>query len=142
MSYYACIDLSDGVTAAVQEAKRGGLLEGAVGDRAAVAWGLVRDGLDQDGRALFDAEAEGLPDGLLRAMSDLIVTASDHGLAFRFESAPPDGVMEFARKRRIRCTFDLEEDRVNIRLQHTLRHPSWLPEVVMPETAAAIGASA
>lgn len=142
MSYYACIELSDGVTTAIQEAKRVGLLQGALGDRAAVAWELVREGLDRDEQALFDAEAEGLPAGLLRAISELIVTASDQELAFRFESAPPDGVMEFARKRRIRFTFDIEEDRVNIRLQHTLRHPSWLPAVVMPAAVEAVAQSA
>ena len=142
MSIYHCIELSDEVTAAVQEAKRTGLLERALGERATIAWELVRAGLDPDGRMLFDAEAEGLPAGTLRAISELIVAASDHGLAFRFESAAPDGVMEFARKRRIRFTFDLEEDRVNIRLQHTMRHPSWLPEVVVPAAVEAVALGA
>ncbi len=42
----------------------------------------------------------------------------------------------------MRFTFDVEDDGVVVTLQHTLRHPTWLPEVVLPEPAEAVAASA
>ena len=83
-----------------------------------------------------------MPMGVWNAIGEMVATAADNNVTFRFQSVAPDNVMDFARKRRMRFTFDVEDEAIVVTLQHTLRHPSWLPEVVLPEQAEAVAASA
>lgn len=135
MSMFSCINLTDEITNAAQAVDEAGLLAEMGGDRGALALELVRRSLSSDDRALFDAEANSLPEPILDAVANLLVIASDNDLSFEFISAAPENVMEYARNRRVRMTFDIEDSGIKATMQHTLRHPSWLPEVELPTTA-------
>ena len=135
MSVFGCINLTDEITNAAKAVDQAGLLADMDGDRGAVALELVRQSLSSDDRALFDAEANSLPEPILDAVANLLVIASDNDLSFEFISAAPENVMDYARNRRVRMTFDIEDGGIKATMQHTLRHPSWLPEVELPATA-------
>ena len=96
-------------------------------------------GLSPRMRETIELQAAGMPAPVMRAFAGLMALAAEHGLEFRVESARPEPVVEFVRYRRIRCTFDIEEERIVARLQHTLRHPSWLPEPQMPAAVEEVG---
>ena len=102
---------------------------------------LVRRSLTAEDRALFDAEANSLPEPVLTAVAELLVIASDNEISFEFISAPPGNVTEYARRRRVRMTFDIEDGGIKATMQHTLRHPSWLPEVELPSEMLAVATS-
>lgn len=135
MGIFACLRLTEQITAAARAVDQAGLLAEMGGDRAQLALELVRRSLPDDQRALFDAEARSLPEPVLQAVAELLVVASDNDLPFDFVSAPPENVMEYARARRVRITLDIEDGGIKATMQHTLRHPSWLPEVELPTEA-------
>ena len=137
MSIFACINLTDEITNAANAVDQAGLLAEMDGDRGALALELVRRSLSSDERALFDAEANSLPEPMLTAVAELLVIASDNEISFEFVSAPPENVMDYARNRRVRMTFDIEDGGIKATMQHTMRHPSWLPEVELPSEALA-----
>jgi hypothetical protein len=135
VAFTSCLRIARGVNLLTEQAGTQTLIRHLTGDRAAQVFALVRAGLPAEEQELFDAEAAGLPDAVKRAVAELLVLAADNGLPFRFESAPPESVMEYARARRARFTFELEERGITVRLQHSLRHPSWLPTVEIPAAA-------
>ncbi len=137
MAIFSCVNLTDEITNAAKAVDQAGLLAEMDGDRGAVALELVRQSLSSDDRALFDAEANSLPEPILDAVANLLVIASDNDLSFEFISAAPENVMDYARNRRVRMTFDIEDGGIKATMQHTLRHPSWLPEVELPTEALA-----
>lgn len=141
MAIFGCIKLTDEITNAANAGDQAGLLAEMDGDRGALALELVRRSLSSDDRALFDAEANSLPEPILAAVANLLVIASDNELSFDFVSAPPENVMEYARNRRVRMTFEIEDGGIKATIQHTLRHPSWLPEVELPTEALAAATS-
>ena len=113
-------------------------LRGGQGKRlghGALALALVRRSHSSDDRALFDTKANSLPKPILAAVAKLLVIASNNVLGFDFVSAPPENVMEDARNRRVRMTFDIEDGGIKATMQHTQRHPSWRPRVELPTEA-------
>ncbi len=141
MSLFSCINLTDEITNSAQAVDEAGLLAEMGGDRGALALDLVRRSLSNDDGALFDAEANSLPEPILDAVANLLVIASDNDLSFEFISAAPENVMEYARNRRVRMTFDIEDGGIKAAMQHTLRHPSWLAAVELPTEALAAATS-
>ena len=135
MGATSCLRLTEQITAAAKAVDQAGLLEVLNGDRAALALELVRQSLPEDELALFDAEARSLPEAMLRAVGELLVIACDNELSFDFVAAPPENVMDFARHGRVRLTLDMEDGGITATMQHTMRHPSWLPAVELPGTA-------
>ena len=94
MSVLGCINLTDEITNAAKAVDQAGLLAEMDGDRDALALVLVRQSLSSDDRALFDVDANSLPEPILDAVANLLVIASDNELSFEFVSAAPENLME------------------------------------------------
>ncbi len=85
--------------------------------------------LDAPARATWDAEAAVMPRGIMRQFGQAVSDAVREDLTFRFEGTPPDDVMGSMRERVIEVSFRYSETEIVARMSHTMRHPTWLPEL-------------
>ena len=90
---------------------------------------VVSDHLNPAEREIWEAEAAALPQGITRQFGQVMSDAVRENLTFRFEGTPPDDVMGTMRERVIEVTFRYSETEIVATLTHTMRHPTWLPEV-------------
>ena len=122
-----CFDIAQIITQLVGQAD----VREAVG-AARDEWevlGVISDHLNPAEREIWDAEAVALPPGITRQFGQVMSDAVRENLTFRFEGTPPDDVMGSMRERVIEITFRYSETEIVATLTHTMRHPTWLPEL-------------
>ena len=125
---HACLEIAEVITSLFElESFQDGLRTALSGD---AALDLVGQSLTEPDRAIWNAERDAMPPGVMPQFAHALRTAAENGLAFRFESTPPDDVMGFARDRAIDVSFRYSETEIVARIAHTTRHPSWLADRV------------
>lgn len=123
-----CFDIAEIITHLLGQTEVREEIREVEGNPGAIPSVLGRH-LDSEKRELWRAEAETMPPGVMRHFGQAVSDAVREDLTFRFEGTPPDDVMGSMRDRVIEVSYRYSETEIVARMSHTMRHPTWLPEL-------------